>query len=126
MKKPIEIVLAVADMDGRLGTVGDKLRMLLPADCPCELKESIRQHKDALIDLLRLTFLIVRSDVSSGPIFWTPDELTKDSLVAAGADRGSIYSAPELEVIVHHRITIGELPLFHDAKKRFSGKLTSL
>jgi len=35
----------------RLGA-GDKLRMLLPADCPPELKDAIREQKFALLELL--------------------------------------------------------------------------
>src|SRR5947209_3037988 len=42
MTTPIEILLAVGDIGGRLGIAGDKLRMLLPPDCPAELKDAIR------------------------------------------------------------------------------------
>ena len=62
MKTPIEVLLAVDGGGGKLGITGDKLRMLLPADCPPELKEAIRQHKSTLLELLRLNFLIVRSE----------------------------------------------------------------
>jgi len=123
MKTPVEILLAVADTGGKLGIAGDKLRMLLPADCPPELKEAIRQHKAALLELLRLSFLVVRSDTLQTTVFWTPDEATKESLAAAGADLGSIYTASELAQVVHRRVTVEELPLLHAAKQRFSGKV---
>ncbi len=124
MKTPIEVLLAVAGSGGNLGIMGDKLRMLLPADCPPELKEVIRQHKPALLELLRLNFLIVRSETLNATLFWTPDEATKESLATAGADPGNIYTTSELEQLVHRRVTVEELPLIHAAKKRFSGKLT--
>jgi len=124
MKTPVEILLSVADIGGKLGVAGDKLRMLVPADCPPELKDVIRQQKAGLLELLRLNFLVVRSDTLNTTVFWTPDEATKESLAAAGADLGSIYMASELELLVNHRITVGELPLLHAAKKRFNGKLT--
>ena len=124
MKTPVEVLLAVAGIGGGLGIAGDKLRMLLPADCPPELKGAIRQHKSALFELLRLDFLVVRSDTLNATVFWAPDEATKESLAAAGADLGSIYTASELEQLVRHRVTIGELLLLHAAKKRFNGNLT--
>lgn len=124
MKTVLETFLAVASIGGRLGIAGDRLRMLLPADCPPELKDAIRQKKAALLDLLRLDFLIVRSDTLSATIFWTPNEDTKGSLVVAGAAPGSIYTAAELEILVHRRLTVGELTLIHAAKQRFSGRLS--
>jgi len=52
MKTPVEILLAVNHEGGRLEPAGDKLRMLLPADCAPELRDDIRQHKGELRDLL--------------------------------------------------------------------------
>ena len=125
MKTPIEVLLAVDGGGGKLGITGDKLRMLLPADCPPELKGAIRQHKSALLELLRLDFLVVRSDTLNATLFWTPDEAAKDSLAAAGAELGSIYTASELEQLVRQRVTTNELPLIHAAKQRFRGKVTN-
>jgi hypothetical protein len=124
MNTAIEVWLAVADVGGKLAADGDKLRMFLPLDCRPELKAAIRQHKAALLELLRLDFLVVRSDTLNATVFWTPDEATKESLAAAGADLGSIYTASELEQLVHRRITTNELPLIHAAKQRFRGKVT--
>ena len=124
MRTPVDVLLAVAGIGGRLGVADYRLRMLLPADCPPELKDAIRQHKSALLELLRLQFLVVRSDTLNATVFWTSDEATKESLAGAGADSGSIYTASELEQLVHRRVTVRELPLLHAAKKRFNGKLT--
>jgi hypothetical protein len=122
--KPIEVLLAVAGCGGKLGIVGDKLRMLLPANSPPELKKAIRQHKSGLFDLLGLNFLVVRSDTLNATVFWTPDEVTKESLAAAGADPGSIYTAAELEQLVNSRVKAEDLPLIHAAKQHFAGKVT--
>ena len=89
------------------------------------MKDAIRQHKSALLELLRLDFLVVQSDTLHATVFWTPDEATKESLTAAGADLGSIYTAWELEQLVHRRVTAIELPLIHAAKRRFRGKVTN-
>jgi hypothetical protein len=126
MKTPVGVLLAVAGVGGRLGVAGDRLRMLLPADCASELKEAIRQHKAALLELLRLDFLVIRSDTLNATVFWTPDVATKESLAAVGADLGSIYTGAELEELVHRRITTRELPLIHAAKQRFKGKVIKL
>ena len=52
MNTPVEIMRAVTQVGGRLEPAGDKLRMLLPADCSPALKDVIRQHKGELLDLL--------------------------------------------------------------------------
>jgi hypothetical protein len=120
---PIQILLSVVRVKGRLGIAGNRLRMLLPADCPLELKGAIRQHKSALLELLRLDFRVIRSDTLNATVFWTPDEATKESLAAAGADLGSTYTATELEQLVNRRVTANELRLIHAAKSRFGGKV---
>ena len=51
--------MAVAYIGGCSSVAGAKLQMLLPADCPPEFKGAIRQHKSALLELLRLDFLVV-------------------------------------------------------------------
>jgi hypothetical protein len=124
MKTPVEILLTVAAIGGRLEPDGDKLWMHLPADGPPGLKVAIRQHKTDLLELLRLDFWVVRSDTVNAMLFWVPDQTTVDCLAAAGADLGSIYTASELEQLVRRRVTVEELPLIHAANQRFNGKLT--
>src|SRR5262245_50899390 len=106
MNTPIEVLLTVAGIGGRLGIAGDKLRTMLPSDCPPELKEAIRSNKTALLDLMRLTFLLVQSGALNTVVFFVPDEANKRSLAMAGADYGSIYTAVELEVLVRRKITV--------------------
>jgi hypothetical protein len=121
---PLDTLLAVAGIGGRLGIADDKLRMLLPGDCHPELKDAIRRNKSGLLELLRLNFLLVRSDALGVTVFWTTDDATKDDLVAAGATPGNIYTSAELAQLVARRVTAGELPAIHAAKQRFSGKVT--
>lgn len=52
MTSPLEIMDAVAQVGGRLEPAGDRLRMLLPADCSPALKDVIRQHKRELLNWL--------------------------------------------------------------------------
>ena len=52
MTNPSAILQSVRQAGGRLECAGDKLRVLLPADCPPALKAAIRQHKGELLDLL--------------------------------------------------------------------------
>ena len=125
MNNVVEVWLAVAAIGGKLGSAGDKLRMLLPPDGPPELKDAIRRHKAALLQLLTLNFLTVRSDALNATVFWTPDERTKEALVSAGADPGDIYTATELQELVGKRVSAAELPVIHAAKRRFSGRVSN-
>ena len=52
MRTPTEILLAVKQAGGRIEPAGDKLRVLLPADCPPEIKADLRQHKPEVMALL--------------------------------------------------------------------------
>ncbi len=124
MRTPVETLLAVADIGGKLGIAeGERLRMLLPPDCPAGLKDAIRHHKGAMLGLLRLNFLVVRSDALDATVLWAPDQATKDALLAAGADAGRIYTPDELRQVVSRRVTVEQLRLIHAAKLRFKGKL---
>ncbi len=121
MSTPISVWQAVAAVGGQLGMAGDKLRMLLPADAPLQLKDAVRRHKAALLQLVRLDFLTVRSDALNTTIFWTPDEGTKEALVSFGASPGCVYTARELERLTGSRVTTAELPMIHQTKRTFDG-----
>jgi hypothetical protein len=123
MRTPVELLLTVANIGGRISTAGDRLRTLLPPDCPPELKNEIRQHKPALLKLMRLTFLIVQSGVLGTIVLFVPDDATKKSLVRAGADSGSIYTRAELGALVSRRVTPTELRLIDAAKQQFNGEV---
>ena len=125
MKSPVDVLLSVDSIGGRLRITDGQLRMLLPADCRKELKDDIRQHKPALLDLMRLTFLVVHSGALNSIVFFVPDDSTKDSLVSAGADAGSIYTRAELQTLVRDRPTLDELRLNHTAKQLLHGRVSN-
>jgi len=52
MTNPSAILQNVRQAGGRLECAGDKLRVLLPADCSPALKAAIRQYKCELLDFL--------------------------------------------------------------------------
>ena len=123
MRTPVELLLIVIKVGGRITTAGDSLRTLLPPDCPPELKDEIRQHKPALLKLMGLTFLIVESRVLGSMVFFVADDATKQSLILAGAKAGSIYTKAELGTLVARRITPKELRLIHVVKQEFNGEV---
>jgi hypothetical protein len=123
MRTPVELLLTVANVGGRITTSGDSLRTLLPRDCPPELTDEMRQHKPALLKLMGLTFLIVESRVLGTMVFFVPDDATKQSLILAGAKAGSIYTKAELSTLVACRITPKELRLIHAGKQEFDGEV---
>ena len=125
MKTAVELLLTVEKIGGRITAGGDRLKMLLPRDCPAKLKHDIQQQKPALLKLMRLTFLIVRSGVIEATVFFAFDDATKQSLVLAGADPGFIYTKAELGTLVARRVTPNELRLIHRAKQQFNGKVRS-
>jgi hypothetical protein len=124
MNSPIEVLIAVTNIGGSL-RLDETAALLarLPRDFPKSLTESIKRHKPALVELLRLNFLLVRSDALKTNLFWTPDDRTKNALLAAGAEAGSIYTASELGVLVNRRVTGVELTTIHEAKQVLSGNL---
>jgi hypothetical protein len=123
MKSAVEVLLTVANVGGQITAVGDRLRLALPRECPLELKDNIRRHKLALLKLMRLTFVIIRSGVLCATVFFVPDEPTKQSLILAGAKAGSVYTKAELNILVGRRITPNELQLIHAGKQQFNGEV---
>ena len=126
MNTPVSTLLAVAATGGRLrpGEAG-KLRMLLPASATDELKAAVRHHKSALLELLKLEFLIIESAALGGAIlFWAPDDDTKISLVQFGADASAVYTAEELRLLANKRVTVPELAAIHASRRAFGGRVT--
>jgi len=120
---PVEVLIAVDSLGGQLGIAGDKLRMLVPANCPQELKAAIRQHKSTLLNLVRLKFLVARSGVLNATVFFVPDDATKASLVFAGANGGNIYTRSELVALVRRRVTPTELQRIYAVRQIFKGSV---
>jgi|SRR6266550_1019951 len=123
MKTPVESLLRVPGIgDGSALWTADAGGS--PGRLSARIKRSIRQHKPALLNMMRLAFLIVSSRVlNDAVLLFVPDEATKESLVIAGADRSAIYTKNELGALVARQVTSRKLRLIHEAKRRFNGKL---
>ena len=123
MNNPINVMLAVASAGGRMCIDGENIQALLPSDRQAELKAGIKRHKQGLLLLLRMNFLIVQSDVTGGMLLWVPDAMTKDLLLDAGADASIIYTPDDLSTLVNRRVTVGELAAIHEARRVFNGRI---
>ena len=126
MDTPIKTMLTVLGIGGRFDVEGENLKMLLPPDCPSAIKDGIRRNKPSLIKLLHLCFLVIRSESLQRILFLTPDERTKEMLVAAGAEPQDVYTKSEIKELLRLGVTADELPLFHEARKQFKGRLIEL
>ena len=127
MKTPIETLLAVADIGGKLGVAADgRLRTLLPRNCPSEIKHAIRENKAALLQLVNSSFLIVRSATLHGQIsFWTTDEANRELLLKCGASPSTTYTFGELDRIVRLNPNEDGLRLLHRIRQTFGGRITN-
>ena len=126
MKTAIETLLAVANFGGSLALAErDKLRVLLPADCPPELKNAIRTNKAGLLALLAgPPFVVVRSELlPTELVFWTANDGGRDLLIAHGAAPGLVYTCDELAALVERNTDRATLVTLHRAKCLFNGRL---
>ena len=126
--RPAETLVAVAASGGRLQPAGDRIRALLPVNCPNDLRGEIRQHKAELLALLQRRFLIVHSAVLNETIYFAADEAANTALLNAGAEVGCVYTRGELRLIVdqHRRgsLTPADLLYMHRAKRMFNGQIS--
>jgi hypothetical protein len=97
--------------------------MILPSDCDPTFKAALRANKPALLALLRLNFVLCKSDVLKETVIFADSEETKAALVAGGADPRVVYAPDELRLLTSQRISAKDLLVAHAAKKRFSGKV---
>ena len=101
MKTAIETVSEVSAIGGRITLAGDKLRTLLPRNCPSELKTAIRANKSEIILLLEARALHLPSD--GGPWIHIARQVLSGEF--HGADRSTIGSLMTgLNAIVGHPI----------------------
>ena len=72
---------------------------------------------------------MVFSQILGETIFFCEDEHTKTALVEAGADEWSIYTRPELRILVAQNrakpFLTDELCKVHEIKRTFSGRISS-
>lgn len=128
MKTPVETFLAVLNVGGKLDPAeGDRLRAMLPPDCPAELREAIRVHKTGLLVLLALLsnpqFIVVRSEILAPLLFWTADDQGRNLLIAHGAPPELVYTRDELAAIAQANPDAGSLILLCECKRLFRGRL---
>ena len=127
MRTPVEALLGVAEIGGNLGLADEnKLRVLLPADCPRELKEAIRTYKPGLLALLTgPPFVVVRSGLlPTELVFWTASDEGRDLLITHGAPAGLIYTPDELRILAASNTDSRMLIALHRTKHLFNGRLS--
>jgi hypothetical protein len=127
----IQVLERAAELGLKLGVEPpDTLTVQPVASCPAEFADTLRAHKSALLALLKLPFVMLRSRALDGEIlFFCQDEATKVALVEAGADSFSIYTKTELKVLCEQNritpISQVELRKLHELKKTFDARITS-
>ena len=108
---------------------GDKLGYRPVRLCPPEFKEKLQGHKQHLLSLLNLPFVMAYSKAVGETIFFCEDEDTKAALVEAGASEWSIYTKDELQVLIaQHRtkpLITDDLCKLHQLKRTFEGRINN-
>ena len=125
---PIALLGKAADLGLKLGSEGSHTLTVEPADrCPRAFADTLKDHKWLLLDLLRLPFVMVYSEVLEETILFADDEDTKAALVEAGADEWSIYTKDELRILIaNNRVNPflpDELCKLHTIKRTFDGRI---
>ena len=97
-------------------------------NCPPAFTDTLRDYKWSLLDLLKLPFVMLFSQILEETIFFCEDDDTKAALIQAGADEWSIYTKDELRVLVAQNriapLSDAELRKLHEIKKTFHAKIT--
>jgi hypothetical protein len=111
-----------------LGSEGRHTLTVEPARrCPRAFADTLKDHKWLVLDLLRLPFVMVFSEVLGETIFFCENEATKAALVAAGAEPACIYTREELRLLLQqhrrNRITAAELLRINGIRRVFSARV---
>jgi hypothetical protein len=121
LEKAAELGLTLKDKDSRILTVEPASR------CPRAFADTLKDHKWLLLDLLRLPFVMVFSQILGETIFFCEDEATKAALISAGASEWTIYTKRELrQLIAQNRIapiSADELRKLHEIKRTFHARI---
>jgi hypothetical protein len=123
---PIEVFAEAAERGLKLGIEPPHTLTVQPANrCPRDFADTLSQHKWHLLVVLQLPFAMAYSKTLQETIFLCQDEATKAALIEAGADSWSIYTRPELQVLVENNrvkpFFPDELIRLHAAKRTFNG-----
>ena len=124
---PILVLKRAVFLGLKLGTDADGMLTAQPfSECPHEFREVLREHKTALVALLRLPFVMVYSKALGEMIFVCEDDDTRETLIDAGA-QDVIYTRDQLRILIEHNrarpFVPDELIRLHDAKKLFNAKI---
>ena len=96
---------------------------------PKSFADTLRTYKPQLLDLLRLPFVMVFSQILEETVFFCADKPTKAALIEAGADEWSIYTRDELRTLCEQNrvapLTAAELRRVHEIKRTFCGRITT-
>ena len=123
MKSSFDVLLEAVGRGLTVSVRGDRLAVKPDSALTRDLADMLRAHKPELLRLLNLPFLIVQSEVLNDIAVFASDDQTKEKLLAAGAEPGSIYTRSELAVLVKHRVSADELRKLHEFKRGFNGTL---
>jgi hypothetical protein len=123
---PIEIFAEAVERGLKLGIELPHTLTVQPASrCSRDFADTLTQHKWHLLFLLQLPFVMAYSKLLQETIFLCQDEDTKGALIEAGADSWSIYTRPELQVLVENNraepFVPNELIRLHQGKRIFNG-----
>lgn len=119
-----EALLEAARRGLTLRPRGEALDVFPARLCDPALAARLRLHKTTLMALLRMRFLVVRSGALNETVLFAEDERTREALIAAGAEPGSIYTREELRALVDAGpIVPAGLLLIHTAKRLFAGRI---
>jgi hypothetical protein len=127
---PIQVLQKACDISLKLGFEPPDTLTVEPARlCSAEFAEVLKEHKPALLALLKLPFVMVESQILQETIFFCEDEAPKRALVEAGADPWSIYTKDELRILVANNrakpFLPDELCKLHEMKRTFHGRITT-
>jgi hypothetical protein len=127
---PIALLEQAADYNLKLGFEEPNTLTVEPARlCSSEFATVLKAHKPRLLALLRLSFCMAYSKTLEETIFLCEDDDTREALIEAGAESGSIYTLAELQVLVaHHRakpFLPDELCKLHEIKRTFNRRIAT-
>jgi hypothetical protein len=109
-------------------TPPDTLDVKASGPWPKSFADTLRTYKPQLLDLLRLPFVMVFSQILEETVFFCADEPTKAALVAAGAEEWSIYTKEELRTLCEQNgvapLTATELKQLHQIRRTFNARIT--
>jgi hypothetical protein len=128
---PVGLLQQAADYDLNLGFEPPDTLTVEPAErCPAEFSQVLKAHKPALLALLKLPFVMLRSRALDGEtVFFCQDEPTKAALEEAGADSFSIYTRDELRILCEQNriapLSQAELRKLHDIKRTLGARISA-